>query len=319
MLKIFLSILFTLNLVNANDLMLNFLEKNTPKEAKIDLISKTKLKDDLYLNNIIISVNNQKQNVELFTYDNLLFSDIIDLSTEKSIKTNINQFIDYNNSYEEKDINNNIKKFIKTKVPNDVSIEIINKEKINKYITLNLIRLSLNEQIQEIEFFTYKNFTFSEIINLSTGLSLNESMKQEKINKQLFPILLNENQDRIIRLKSDVITSKTYVIFSDPFCPHCRNKFKDIHNILKTHNINILMLPIFGQYSKNAIISFYKDIKKTTTQKEKIDLLNKYFNNDVKDTSNKYTDKEYQELKIYSDKYFQIGIKSVPYITEIIE
>ncbi len=72
------------------------------------------------------------------------------------------------------------------------------------------------------------------------------------------------------------------IIVSDPECPYCRKELESIEERLKTNSLKLILAPVHGKsaFVKSELI--YKETAKAKSDKEKIKILKKYFNKDVK-------------------------------------
>ena len=89
-----------------------------------------------------------------------------------------------------------------------------------------------------------------------------------------------------ITLGSNSIFSskKTVVYFSDPVCPFCRAALNNIEQMLDKYNIILFLTPITSHWGQGAIELSQKiedEIKPEMSDKEKIDILRKYYKEDA--------------------------------------
>ncbi|NOX16152.1 MAG: histidine kinase, partial [Epsilonproteobacteria bacterium] len=93
-------------------------------------------------------------------------------------------------------------------------------------------------------------------------------------------------------------------------CPFCKKDLANIENELKEYNIKMIFTPVHDKSSLEKSALIYKYTKSAKTDKEKIKILRKYFNQEIDE---KVSDKEVQKIDKLRQKYFKAGINGTPY------
>lgn len=175
------------------------------------------------------------------------------------------------------------------------------------------LEFSQNGMTQNDFIFVQDGVMAPDIINLATKQSYKEEIKQKDAAIKLGGAYKSEDQNKIIKIGSDP-TKETIVIFTDPECPYCRAELDRIDDVLKNNNVEIILISVHGDTAFDKINQIYKEMPSAITDKEKIDILSKYYAKDAK--APKSSQADMKNARALSTKYFQAGIQGVPYKIE---
>lgn len=132
------------------------------------------------------------------------------------------------------------------------------------------------------------------------------------------PLLYAKNAKAVAQKETMVIAlgdknKPAIYVFSDPECPYCREHLAQIDNELKNYQVNYILTPVHGKsaFEKSALI--YKEAKKAKNDKEKIAILNKYYDANIKNYP-KVSDAELKEVFSLYEKYRSLGLSATPTI-----
>jgi thiol:disulfide interchange protein DsbC len=157
------------------------------------------------------------------------------------------------------------------------------------------------------------DFIFPEAVDTKKNVSLKTKIQDKIFTDNLGDIYKNEAKSNIISLGDP--KKPAVIIFSDPECQYCRQELANIENRLKTNSVKIILTPFgdFGSIPKSALI--YKESSKVKTDKQKIALLRKYYDENAVATA-EVSDDEMRKIDQLRQKYFSAGLGSVPLIVE---
>lgn len=167
--------------------------------------------------------------------------------------------------------------------------------------------------IQNDFMFVQDQIMAPDIINLKTKKSYRDELSKQAAASKIGGLYKSESLDNIIKIGNDP-EKDTMVIFTDPECPFCRKELANIENDLKKYNVEIVLISVHGDTAFDKINQIYKEAPNAKTDKEKIDLLNKYYAE--KAEAPKSSVEEMKKNRELSNKYFAAGIQGVPYKVE---
>lgn len=122
--------------------------------------------------------------------------------------------------------------------------------------------------------------------------------EQQKILPDLADYIKNDAK-YTIKIGNDK-NKPTMVVFSDPDCPYCVTKLDAIEEDLKANNVVYILtpLPMHGESAIEKTLNILEETKLAKTDKEKITILKKYYNPNLKEWKN-FKAAEVQE--VFSD------------------
>ncbi|MGP1450632.1 MAG: thioredoxin domain-containing protein [Wolinella sp.] len=140
----------------------------------------------------------------------------------------------------------------------------------------------------------------------------NESAKDRKLT-EIFKSIPDE---RVVNLKStNKNATKTYIIVSDPECPHCRSELKKIEEKLESGHVKYILAPVGARTAFVKAQIAMDEIKNAKSDNEKISSLRKVYAENYKVSDLNRATKEIDEVaeKIYSSGL----IRGVPFVFEM--
>ena len=207
-------------------------------------------------------------------------------------------------------------KSIKTQFPN-ATISVDNRQKVgNTGFESVIISIEFNGQKQQNILFTKDNIIVPDIIDIKNGKSYAQEYEMKKFQearenfaKNAKPVAQKETM--IVPMGSK--NKPAIYVFSDPECPYCREHLAQIEDELKNYQVNYILTPVHGKssFEKSALI--YKESKNAKTDKEKIAILNKYFDPNIKNYP-EVSDSELKEVISLYEKYRSLGFSATPTI-----
>ncbi|EAL2574109.1 DsbA family protein [Campylobacter jejuni] len=207
-------------------------------------------------------------------------------------------------------------KSIKAQFPN-AAVSVSNRQKVgNTGFESVIVSVELNGQKQENILFTKDSLITPDLIDLKTGISYAQEYEMKKFQEARENFTKNakavaQKETMVIAL-GDKNKPAIYV-FSDPECPYCREHLAQIDDELKNYQVNYILTPVHGKsaFEKSALI--YKEAKKAKNDKEKIAILNKYYDANIKNYP-KVSDAELKEVFSLYEKYRSLGLSATPTI-----
>ncbi|MDD3344113.1 MAG: thioredoxin fold domain-containing protein [Sulfurospirillaceae bacterium] len=198
-------------------------------------------------------------------------------------------------------------------VPN-ISIEVISRKSVESIAGMDFVTLNLSDgtHTQKISIFTKDDLIFPDVISIKQGGSIKEMMEAAELQKKLSELYKKEDKKNIIKLGNDP-KKETLVVFTDPECPYCRQELARIEDRLKTNNIKLIFTPVHERSSLEKSVSIYNETAKVKTDAEKIAILRKYYDENIK-YAEKISDAEVKRIEDLKLKYLGAGIKGVPFI-----
>lgn len=182
-----------------------------------------------------------------------------------------------------------------------------------------IIGIEVDGNKREEILFTKDNIIVPDVIDLKARISYRQDFEVKKFQKARENFAKNAKsavqKERMIISLGDKNKPKIYV-FSDPECPYCREQMANIKNMLKTKQIHFILTPVAhgkSAFEKAALI--YKESKSAKTDEEKIAILNKYFDKNIKDYP-KVSEAEVKEIFELYRKYRSLGLIATPTVIE---
>lgn len=207
--------------------------------------------------------------------------------------------------------------YFKAQVPDNISITINERANIASAKGYERVTTTLSDgtQSQVINLFVKDGLLFPDIINLKTGESVKQTFEKAQAEQKVGAIYKKENAKNIISIGNDK-NKETLVVFSDPECPYCRSELGQIENRLKEVNIKLILTPVHDRTSLEKSYLIYQEAANAKTDEEKIAILRKYFDENLKTPETKVSDEAVAQMEELRRKYLSGGIKGVPYIVE---
>lgn len=205
---------------------------------------------------------------------------------------------------------------VKTQFPN-AQVSVSQRQKVGDTgFESVIVNVEVDGDKQDVILFTKDNIIVPDIIDLKTKTSYRQAYEIKKFQEAKENFSKNarvaaQKEDKVVRI-GDPSKPAIYV-FSDPECPYCREYLEDIKDELKNYQVNYIITPVHGKsaFEKSALI--YRETQKAKSDDEKIAILNKYYDENIKDYP-KVEDKELEQaFKLY-EKYRSLGLRSVPTI-----
>lgn len=205
---------------------------------------------------------------------------------------------------------------IKMHMP-DAKITVGQRQKIaNTGFESVIVTIEAGGQKQEDIIFTKDNLIMPDIIDLNSKISYRQEYEMKKFQEARENF--NKNAKTVAQKETMVIAlgdknKPAIYVFSDPECPYCREHLAQIEDELKNYQVNYILTPVHGKsaFEKSALI--YKESKKAKNDKEKIAILNKYYDANIKNYP-KVSDKELKEVFSLYEKYRSLGLSATPTI-----
>ena len=189
-----------------------------------------------------------------------------------------------------------------------ISTEIVSRSKFEG-TPFEKVLLSFNVNKKAVEYQTIlvlDDYIIGDATDAKTSISLNAQANDDALLisnlaglYKMYNYFIKENNSypddanitalakkKKITLGSNSIFSskKTVVYFSDPVCPFCRAALNNIEQMLDKYNIILFLTPITSHWGQGAIELSQKiedEIKPKMSDKEKIDILRKYYKEDA--------------------------------------
>ena len=198
-------------------------------------------------------------------------------------------------------------------VPN-INIEVISRKSVDGIAGMDFVTLNLSDgsRAQKLSIFTKDDLIFPDVISIKQGGSIKDMMENAELQKKMSVLYKKEDKKNIVSLGNDP-KKETLVVFTDPECPYCRQELAQIEERLATNNIKLIFTPVHDRSSLEKSILIYNETAKAKSDAEKIMILKKYFDENVK-YDQKVSDAEVQRIEDLKLKYFGAGIKGVPFM-----
>lgn len=198
-------------------------------------------------------------------------------------------------------------------VPN-ITITVTSRKSVEGVSGMDFVTLNLTDgtRAQKLSIFTKEDLIFPDVISIKKGGSIKEMMEMADLQKQLAVLYKKEDKKNIVSIGNDP-KKETIVVFTDPECPYCRQEFARIEERLQTNNVKLIFTPVHERSSLEKSVLAYDETAKAKNDAEKIAILKKYFDENVK-YSQKISDTQIQHIEDLKAKYFGAGIKGVPFM-----
>ncbi|MDR1285608.1 MAG: thioredoxin fold domain-containing protein [Campylobacteraceae bacterium] len=205
----------------------------------------------------------------------------------------------------------------------DFNITIKNRGKVPDYpdFEFALIEISQpyekenhnNHNSQKLNILIKGDFIFPEAVDVKNNVSLRQKIDDELLFDDLAKVYKNETKNNIISLGDN--KKPALIILSDPECPYCRQELANIENRLKTNSVKIILTSFreLSALEKSALI--YEETAKAKTDKQKIDVLKKYYDENALITQ-KVSENKIKNMDELRQKYLRLGLESTPLIIE---
>lgn len=202
----------------------------------------------------------------------------------------------------------------KKMVPPDVSISIESREKLDDFKGYEAIVFKMKQGENEGGeiVFTKDELIFPDIIDFKKGVSAKQEIQKKVTAKKLASTYKSEDKKNIILLGNDP-KKETKVVFSDPECPYCRMELAKINDELKDFNLKYILTPVHDGTALEKSAQIYKEVAKAKSDKDKIAILNKYFDKNI-DFKEKVSPEEVAKIETLRQKYFNSGVRGTPFV-----
>ncbi|BCX78889.1 histidine kinase [Campylobacter sp. 19-13652] len=201
-------------------------------------------------------------------------------------------------------------------LPPDASFNIISKKDVGngfEQVTFEIKgQMDGKEVSQKDIIFTNGDFFAPDIISLKDGSSLKDQAQKALSSQSLLPLLKAEKKEYIISVGNDPKKPTEYM-FTDPECPYCRAELARIEQELKDKNLKMVLTPVHDRSALEKAALIYKEVAKAKSDSEKVKIMRKYYAPSAKVEKGSVSDAEVARLEELRSKYFQAGLKSVPY------
>ncbi|MDR0407793.1 MAG: histidine kinase [Campylobacteraceae bacterium] len=204
-----------------------------------------------------------------------------------------------------------------------LNITVKNRQKVPDYPDFEFALIEISQSYkkedhnssnsQKINILIKGDFIFPEAVDIKNNVSLRQKIDDELLFDDLAKVYKNEAKENIIFLGES--KKPTLVVLSDPECSYCREELKNIESRLKTNSIKII-LTSFGELSaleKSALI--YEETAKVKTDKQKIAVLKKYYD-ESSFISKRVSEDKIKNMDELRQKYLKLGLESVPLVVE---
>lgn len=206
--------------------------------------------------------------------------------------------------------------YLKDQVYDNISVAITDRQAITEHEGYEVVTATLSDgtQSQTMNLFVKDGLLFPDIIDLSTGNSMKQILEQVQVQKKLSKIYKEEDDNNIISIGDDK-NKKTMVVFTDPECPYCRNELGNVEDRLKEFNIKFILTSVHDEPALKKSHLIYKETAKAKTDKAKIEILRKYFDEDV-EIDQEVSEEDVSSMHKLRRKYLQGGLKGVPFMID---
>lgn len=201
----------------------------------------------------------------------------------------------------------------------NVKISVLSRENIGRdNFEKIIVEISdSGESIREVVF-ARDNFLLPDIYDIGNKFSsyredfiVQSTQEDEKsFKKKALEVLKTEKN--IVSI-GGALKPEIYV-FSDPECPFCRKHLDGIDEILKNHRVNFIFVSVHGKSAFEKIALIYKEINKSMSDSKKLEVIKKYYAENVVYTPP--TQHDYEKAVNLFEKYQKLGLKAVPMVIE---
>lgn len=198
-------------------------------------------------------------------------------------------------------------------VPN-ITIEVVSRKSVEGIAGMDFVTLNLSDgtRAQKLSIFTKDDLIFPDVISIKQGGSIKDMVENAELQKKMSVLYKKEDKKNILSLGNDP-KKETLVVFTDPECPYCRQELEKIEERLVTNNVKFIFTPVHDRSSLEKSALIYNETSKAKSDAEKIKILRKYFDEAVTYTE-KVSDQDVNRIESLKMKYFEAGIKGVPFI-----
>jgi thiol:disulfide interchange protein DsbC len=204
----------------------------------------------------------------------------------------------------------------------NLNVTIKNRQKVPDYpdFEFAIIEISQyekedydNHNPQKLNVLIKDNFIFPEAVDIKNNISLKQKVDDELLFADLAKVYKNETKNNIIFLGD--AKKPVLVIFFDPKCQYCSQELVNIENKLKTNSVKIILISSreLNALGKSALI--YEETAKAKTDKQKIAILKKYYDENITVTQ-KISENKIKNMDELRQKYLKTGLKNTPLVIE---
>lgn len=248
---------------------------------------------------------------------------------EKINENELRELIEYFQQYEKEMKNKRIsdaeiihfyKSIVDTSLPN-AQVKIRSRQYLgNTQYEKVVVSIEMRGEAIEDVVFVHNQYLLPDIIDIPREKSLKEDEKQEiaKIRQNVFEdrvLQAFKNEKKVVSLGTSK-NGKELIVFSDPECPYCRQHLDNIdEKFLKNNKINFIFVSVHGKSAFEKIALIWKETNKIKDDNQKLRIIKKYYQDDVKYTAPNAN--AVKEAEILLSKYMTMGLRQVPYIIEV--
>ena len=208
---------------------------------------------------------------------------------------------------------------IKAQFP-DAKVSVVKRDKVaNTGFESVVLSVEVQGAKQEEILFTKDSLIVPDIIDLKAKVSYRQEFEVKKFQEARENFSKNaktEVQKETMKITLGDKNKPSVYVFSDPECPYCIEQLKGMEEELKTKQIHLILTPVAhgkSAFEKSALI--YKESKNAKTDAEKLAILRKYFNPELKSYP-KIGENEVKAVFELYKKYRSLGLVATPTIIE---
>lgn len=208
--------------------------------------------------------------------------------------------------------NAQIEQFIKDNfVRGQVPVKITDSKMLNN----GFEQITVDIGGRKMAMFTKGDLLFTDIIDMKANKSLAQEANTKIADEAIASVYKNEDKNNIITIGNNP-NNPTELIITDPECPYCRAELKKMRADKDKVNYKVVLASVHGKTGFEKIHLIYKEMKNAKTDSEKFAILDKYYAPDVKIDS-KVSDEDIENAAKIGEKYFNAGLRGVPFVKNI--
>lgn len=200
-----------------------------------------------------------------------------------------------------------IKGYLKNQLPSKVQVNVQKREALDiaKGFEVVNVELSDGKHSQNMVIFTKDNLIFPDIHTINDGSLLQKYMIKAS-GAKLKNTYEKEDKKYIISMGNDP-KKETLVVFTDPECPYCREELNSIEEQLEKYNVKYILTSVHKRTAFEKEVLIYEELKNAKTDADKIKILRKYYDKNVKYDDKNIKEEDIKNLENLARKYFDTG------------